>query len=181
LRLARDRVNLPLVVAQFDPLLRELEGSAKYHAEAKKQRECVLNKPAAKWAASDLDGKKHSLAGYRGKVVVLDFWYRGCGWCVKAMPQVKEVCKYFQGKPVVVLGMNTDSDENDARFVADKLQLNYPTLRAKGVPEKYGVQGFPTLIVIDRDGVLRGWHAGYSPTLREELVKTIEGLLGDGK
>jgi hypothetical protein len=59
----------------------------------------------------------------------------------------------------------------------DKLKLNYPTLRAEGLPEKYGVQGFPTLIIIDQKGVVRGRHVGYSPTLSEEVIKTIDGLL----
>ena len=137
----------------------------------------VLNKPAAAWTTTDLDGKKHSLAGYRGKVIVLDFWYRGCGWCIKAMPQIKEVTEHFRDRPVVVLGMNTDRKEADARFVAKSLKLNYATLKAAGLPEKYGVQAFPTLIIIDQEGIVRDRHVGYSPNLREELIETISGLL----
>lgn len=44
-------------------------------------------------------GKKHALKHYRGKVVVLDFWYRNCGWCLRAMPQVKEAATHFRGRP----------------------------------------------------------------------------------
>ncbi len=55
--------------------------------------------------------------------------------------------------------------------------LKYATLRAQGIPEKYGVQGFPTLILIDREGKVRDMHVGYSPTLRADLAKAIEGLL----
>jgi thiol-disulfide isomerase/thioredoxin len=177
LRDGRDKVKLPIVVAQFDAQLEQYKSSASYYAEEKKREDSVLNKAAADWSTEDIDGKKHSLAGYRGKVIVLDFWYRGCGWCIKAMPQIKEVVEHYQGKPVVVLGMNTDRDEKDARFVVDKLKLNYATLKAKGLPEKYSVQGFPTLIIIDQEGVVRGRHVGYSPTLREELVRKIDGLL----
>jgi len=177
LRDGRDKVKLPIVVAQFDAQLEQFKSSASYYAEEKKREDEVLNKAAADWSTEDIDGKRHSLAGYRGKVLVLDFWYRGCGWCIKAMPQIKEVAEHYQGKPVVVLGMNTDRDEKDARFVVDKLKLNYATLKAEGLPQKYGVQGFPTVIVIDQKGVVRGRHVGYSPTLREELIKQIDGLL----
>ena len=83
---------------------------------------------------------------------MLDFWYRGCGWCIRAMPQMKEVVAHYQAQPVEVFGMNTDDDEADARFVVDKLALNYPTLKADGLPEKYGVRGFPTLVIIDQSG-----------------------------
>jgi thiol-disulfide isomerase/thioredoxin len=105
------------------------------------------------------------------------FWYRGCGWCIKAMPQLNALAEDFAGRPVAVLGMNTDGNEADAKFVVDAMGLKYATLRAKGIPEKYGVQGFPTLILIDGEGKVRDMHVGYSPTLRAELAKAIEGLL----
>lgn len=97
------------------------------------------------------------------------------------MPQIKEVVEHYKVKPVVVLGMNTDDGEKDARFVVDKLQLNYATLQAAaGLSEKYGVQGFPTLILIDQEGIVRGRHVGYSPDLRDELIAEIDGLLARG-
>lgn len=181
LRDSRDKVKLPIIVAQFDAQLKQLKSSASYYAEEKKREGEVLNKAAADWSTEDIDGKKHSLEDYRGKVIVLDFWYRGCGWCIKAMPQIKEVVTHYEGKPVAVLGMNTDRQEKDARFVVDKLKLNYATLKAEGLPEKFGVQGFPTLILIDQKGVVRGRHVGYSATLREELIKQIDGLLAGGQ
>jgi thiol-disulfide isomerase/thioredoxin len=157
--------------------LQQLKGNIDYFARDKENEVGILNKPAAKWETTDVDGNKRALADYHGKVVVLDFWYRGCGWCIKAMPQIKDVAEHFRDKPVAVLGMNVDREMKNARFVMEKLKLNYPTLRAEGLPEKYGVQGFPTLIIIDQKGVVRGRHVGYSPTLSEEVTKTIDGLL----
>ena len=132
---------------------------------------------AAEWETKDLEGKPHSLKDYRGKVVILDFWYRGCGWCIRAMPQVKELAEDFRDEPVAVLGMNTDRKEEDARFVVEEMGLNYPNLKAEGLPEKYRVRGFPTLIIIDQEGKVADIHVGYSPTLREEVAKTVRGLL----
>ena len=71
--------------------------------------------------------------------------------------------------------MNTDRNEADAKFVADAMGLKYATLRAEGIPEKYGVQGFPTLILIDPEGTVRDVHVGYSPTLRADLAKDDRG------
>jgi thioredoxin-related protein len=48
------------------------------------------------------------------------------------------------------------------------------------LPEKYGVQGFPTFLVIDQQGIVRARHVGYSPTLREEMGRAIENLLQEG-
>ena len=56
----------------------------------------VTSKPAAKWKTKDLAGKTHAFADYRGKVVILDFWYRRCAYCIKAMPQVARIAREFK-------------------------------------------------------------------------------------
>ncbi len=145
--------------------------------EGVERRAKFLGKPAADFETTGIDGKKVKLADLRGKVVVLDFWYRGCGWCIKAMPQMNQLAEDFAGKPVAIFGMNTDRDEADAKFVIEKMGLKYPTLKAEEVPEKFGVQGFPTLIVIDQQGRVHDVHTGYSPTLREDVGKQIRNLL----
>jgi thiol-disulfide isomerase/thioredoxin len=150
--------------------------SAHLSNEEAEERE-VLNKPAAQWETTDLEGERHSLTDYRGKVLVLDFWFRNCAPCIMAMPQIKEIVEQFRGKRVVVLGMNIDQEEKDARFVVNRLHLNYPTLKGEGLPEKYNVHSCPTLVIIDQQGIVRGWHVGYSADLREKVTKTINLLL----
>ena len=43
--------------------------------------------------------------------------------------------------------MNTDKDEKDAKFVMEKMELKYPTLKGKGLPQRFGVR-IPDLIII---------------------------------
>ena len=174
---AKDALTLPILRDQIDGQLKKHTQMVSYYTEEAKNRSAVLGHPAADWETKDLEGKPHSLKGYRGKVVILDFWYRGCGWCIRAMPQVKELAADFKGQPVAVLGMNTDREEKDAKFVVDEMGLNYPVLKAQGVPEKYHVRGFPTLIIIDQEGKVADVHVGYSPTLRDEVAKAVKGLL----
>jgi thiol-disulfide isomerase/thioredoxin len=151
---------------------------AKYAKESANRFKDVLNKPSPDWSTTDIDGKPAKLADFRGKVVVMDFWYRGCGWCMYAMPQVIQLSQDYKDKPVVVLGMNTDQKEEDARFVIDTFGLKYSTIKADGIPPKYGIQGFPTLVIVDQEGVVRDVHVGYSPDLREKVSKKIDELLG---
>ncbi len=177
LKAARQGLARPEFRQQVDRLLAEHEQQAQYVVEAAERRAAVLGKSAPDWSTTDLEGKPHALKDYRGKVVLLDFWYRQCSWCVQAMPQVKEIAARFKDQPVVVLGMNTDPREEDARLVVEKMGLNYANLRAAGLPEKYKVQAFPTLVVIDQEGVVRDLHVGYSPTLKKEVVRSVERLL----
>ena len=50
-------------------------------------------------------------------------------------------------------------------------------LKATGLPEKYSVRGFPTLVILDQEGVIRDVHVGYSPTLKKDVVESVEKLL----
>jgi thiol-disulfide isomerase/thioredoxin len=175
----RTTVKTEVIQAQLDHDLAMRARTTRYtEGQAQRMAE-VLGKPSPSWRATDLAGSTHSIEACRGKVVILDFWYRGCGWCIRAMPQVQRVAAHFQGRPVEVFGMNTDREEENARFVSEKMALSYPTLKAEGLTERYGVQGFPTLLIIDQDGVVRDIHVGYSPTLAKSVIATVEKLLAD--
>jgi thiol-disulfide isomerase/thioredoxin len=177
LRSAREAMKNEELVKQIDHDIKQHGQYVSYYVEDAKKRQAILDKPATEWSCKDLDGKEHALKDYRGRVVVLDFWYRGCGWCIRAMPQMKEIATHYADKPVTIFGMNTDRNEDDARFVIDKMGLNYGNLKATGVPEKYKVQGFPTLLIIDQEGVLRDIHVGYSADLKEKVIESIDRLL----
>jgi thiol-disulfide isomerase/thioredoxin len=175
---AQKDVSVPLIKEQLDDSVKSYERMASYVAGEAARRAKVVGHPAAEWEAADLKGKSHTLKEYHGKVVIMDFWYRGCGWCMRAMPQVKQLAAEFKGQPVVVLGMNTDRDEADAKFVVDKMKLDYATLKIEqNLPEKYGVQGFPTMIIIDQQGKVHDMHVGYSPTLQREVGEIVRQLL----
>jgi thiol-disulfide isomerase/thioredoxin len=177
LKATRAELQLPEFQKQVDEMISRHDQTAKWPLEKAKMWEEVLNKPAAEWDTIDFDGKAHALKDYRGKVVILDFWFRGCGWCIRAMPQMKQIAEHFKDKPVVVVGMNTDNKEEDAKFIIEKMGLNYRNLKATGLPEKYKVRGFPTLLILDRQGIVRDIHVGYSPTLKDDVVRSVERLL----
>ena len=93
------------------------------------------------------------------------------------MPQLRQITEHFKDKPIVVFGMNNDEKEEDAKFVIEKLGLNYRNLKATGLSDKYKVAGMPTLLILDPQGIVRDIHVGYSPTLRDDVVRSVERLL----
>jgi thiol-disulfide isomerase/thioredoxin len=179
LQRAASKLTSPILKTQAESLLANHDATAKYAVQASERRAKVVGKQAANFETTDLDGHPFSLKNLEGQVAVLDFWYRGCGWCIRAMPQVNEVARSFQGRPVAVVGMNTDREIDDAKFVVEKMGLEYTNIKAEGLPEKFQVQGFPTLVVIDQKGVVRDFHVGYSPTLAAKLTETINSLLAE--
>jgi thiol-disulfide isomerase/thioredoxin len=144
----------------------------------------LLGKPSPDWTTTDLEGKPHRLADYRGQVVLLDFWYRGCGYCIQAMPQIKQLVADFEGQPVAVIGINRDKHLPDAHFVIEAMELNYPTFKnetenGKLIEDAYRINSWPSLVLLDRQGVVRHIHLGNFPTLRANLGEEIRSLLAE--
>lgn len=107
----------------------------------------------------------------------MDFWYRGCPWCVMAFPQVKKLAEYYRDLPVAVLGMNVDKEESDARYMIDKMVLAYTNLKAGEIAKAYGISGYPHLVIIDQKGVIRDVHIGYTPDLFDQVVRSVNAML----
>jgi peroxiredoxin len=179
LALAALGATLPDIKAQYQRDLAQHDEYVREDREEQGRRVAIIDKPAFDFSTKDVDGKPHKLSDYRGKVVVLDFWYRGCGWCMFAMPQIKQVVNDFKDQPVAVMGMNVDKIDDDARFVINVQKLNYPTLKSTfpEAKQNFGVQVYPTLIVIDQQGVVRDIEVGYGPKLRDNLEIAIRKLL----
>ncbi|HWB61681.1 MAG TPA: TlpA disulfide reductase family protein [Chthoniobacteraceae bacterium] len=172
---ARRKVKLGVVTDQFDAMIAQVEESSKMFGGGE-TAQTLLNKPAPDWMTSDLDGNQHALDEYKGRVLILDFWDKNCALCVLDIPQVMDIARHYAGKLVAVVGVNTDPNENDARLVMEALKVNYPMVRGAELAEKYKTCGCPMLVVIDAKGIVRGCFAGNSAVLREEAIKTVDGL-----
>ena len=178
LTLAGQSATMEQIQVQYATLLKRFDGDAKWALRNAKGREELLRAAPADWELSDFDGKPHRLRDYRGRVVVLDFWYRGCGWCIKAMPEIKELAQAYKSKGVAVLGMNVDEEDEDALSVIRREQITYTTLKARPAEKIYhsGDFGCPFFIVLDQTGRVRYVEIGYSKYLARRLGIVIDRL-----
>jgi thiol-disulfide isomerase/thioredoxin len=142
----------------------------------------MVGKPAPEFFATDLEtGRPVKLADFRGKVVVLDFWGYWCGPCVLEMPHLIELRRKFEGRPLAIVAMHDQSVQSRAEYdrkidlprqrVWGGRDLPFRVLLDRPDPKKsedrdpegtgmtvnrYGIEGFPTLFVIDQDGTMVG-------------------------
>jgi len=179
LRETRRGVQLPVVAERLDAEIALVGNSAKWRVEQRAKEDALIGQPYPAWEITDLEGGKRALADYRGRIVVLDFWSRNSSVGIWAMPQMKEVAAHYAGRPVTILGMNTDRDDAVARQAVEVLKPNYPTLKAQGLTAKLKLPNLPRLVIIDQRGMVRELSIGFSETLRADLIKIVDRLLAE--
>jgi peroxiredoxin len=141
-----------------------------------------------------LDGKVHSLRDYRGHVVLLAFWQWWCPPCLIEMPHLQALQDGHREDGLVVLGVS-DRVNHTARTkiqeVLAKTGTSYPALidPTGGVLRDYGVNSYPTTVLIGRDGIVRwvdfGFPKGREDVIEQQVSTALKGggnsSLGDGE
>ena len=124
----------------------------------------------------DLNGKEVSLRDYRGKWVILDFWGSWCIWCIKGFPHLKEVYEANKDR-LEVIGIDCQDTEEAWRAACDKYQLPwvnvYNVTKEGSVDQLYGIQGFPTKIIISPKGKIMNITTGDDPSFYDTLNKLM--------
>jgi len=176
---SRDKAATPEVLEAYDAALALHDRDVDYAIEIALNRQLLYSKPPIDWETTAFDGKPHRSADYRGKVVIMDFWYRGCGHCIKAMPKIQRLAAKYEEQAVRVLSMSIDRKAEDAQFVIDTLGIEYPVLRSHELVGSFGVRGFPTFVVLDQSGRVALRVSGNSETLEKTISDVVDDLLAD--
>lgn len=139
-------------------------------------------RPAPAFTLPDYpDRRRVSLADYRGKVVLLNFWYPSCGPCRGEFPTLQRVLDKYKDRGFAILSLNVLPDEQ--AFVMPYLTRNRFTFHAletdiEWAEKAYAARGFPTNLLVDgegrimfRPGIIRG------PREQRTFELQIEALL----
>ena len=142
---------------------------------------CPLDaKPAnLDFTLKDMHGNDVTLADYRGKVILLDFWATWCGPCKVEIPGFVEMQQKYGPDGFQVIGISIDDRAEQLKPFADEMKMNYPVLVGLGrddVTDAFGpVFGVPTTLIISRDEKICVTHAGM--TAKETFESQIKALL----
>jgi peroxiredoxin len=116
-------------------------------------------------AARTVSGDSLRLSDFRGKVVLLDFFYSTCGPCRQAIPRLVELSREYTGKDVAILGIDSHepADSKLLLRLLETREVRYPVLLpTKETDREYRVSGYPTVFIIGRDGRIAAVHVGFS-------------------
>lgn len=122
----------------------------------------LLNSPAPDFVLKSLDGSTVALGDFRGKPVLINFWATWCAPCLIEMPLLQD--RYDRYAPdLTILAVNFNESEADVQSYVDELGLTFEVLLDPGGVvngQVYRVLGYPTTVVVDREGLIRAIHIG---------------------
>ena len=121
---------------------------------------------------------------YRGQVVVLVFWATWCSSCKQELVALKSLAENFPQNLFMIASICTDPEAVDAvKAIVRSLDIPYPVLLDQGanVFRQYNLRGYPTTLIIDRQGRVSFIRFGYSPAIMKQITMKIESLLEPGE
>lgn len=129
------------------------EGWLKYQESIKNQEGVVAGAKAPAFTLNNIHGEKVSLADFKGKYIALDFWGTWCSPCVSGMPKMKEYHDKYKDKVVFIGIANNEKEEKWKSFLQDNGYDWVQLLENKTdkTHVAYGVTGFPTKFLLDKD------------------------------
>ncbi len=132
---------------------------------------------AAELSGKTLDGKDVSLAGLKGKVVLVDFWATWCDPCKAEIPELVKLQDALGPKGFVILGVSMDEVAAEVAPFAKTMKINYPVVLNGGErpPKGWVVPGLPTAYLIGRDGKVLSRKFGSKSV--EKLAAEVEAAL----
>ncbi|NOS99484.1 MAG: redoxin domain-containing protein [Phycisphaerales bacterium] len=148
---------------------------ADYH-ELVTVKQSPIGKPLADLRGVDVQGREVSLDQFKDKLVMVDFWTTWCEPCKDEMPVLQATWEKYKDDGVEWLGVSADTDDVDRlwKTMVERNGLGGVQLRSPQWAETMHVNSYPTVLVVDRHGVVRANVRG------GQLAETLEALMAEG-
>ena len=138
----------------------------------------IIGKRAPDFTMTDLNGHEISSETTKGKVVVLNFWFVSCKPCIAEIPELNEVYKTYKNNSDVVFASITFDKKEKVDVFLEKHPLQYPVVSdAKEICTLFKTSGYPTNLVIDKNGNFYDYISGGFPEIGHQISNSIQNAL----
>jgi len=135
--------------------------------------------PAPELKAHDLGGAPRTLADYRGKVVLLNFWATWCPPCQREMPSLERLRTRMAGRPLEIVAISSAETPEEVGAFLSRMKLGFPVLldTDSSNTRRWKVFALPTTFVLDAEGRVRHVLTGPTEWDEGEALAVVEALL----
>jgi thiol-disulfide isomerase/thioredoxin len=158
--------NQPIDISKTTPVTRQPTTGSK------------IGNSAPVFKSVDLRGNTISLADYRGKPVLLNFWATWCPPCRNEMPFLQQVYDEFKDKGLVWIEIDIQESQDEVNGFLAANNLSLPTIidNTGGIANNYDIASIPTTFFIDSNGIIKQKIVGGFPN-RDYLVQELQSIL----
>lgn len=168
--------------AYFKKYVKDPQAIEKYEAYYQLWLPVAIGEKAAPLVATNLNGDTVTLDDFKGKIVVMDFWYAACSACRHQIRTfLPAVHHEFENEDVVFVMANIDKDPENWRRAIEKdksvgVHIWLPNQKHNEFIKAMHISSYPTYIILDREGRIFNIHAPIpeSPQLGEEIRKALK-------
>jgi thiol-disulfide isomerase/thioredoxin len=134
---------------------------------------------APDFTLKDLNAVSLSLSSLKGKVVFLNFWGSWCYYCREEMPSIQQMYNKLKNKNFEILAVNVNDTPKEAGDYIKSNAFTFPVVLdlEYQASQIYGIKGFPTTYVIDREGYLIGKLIGSRDWDTPEVIEVFNKIL----
>ncbi len=140
--------------------------------------------PVKEFSLPDLEGKQHTLAQYKGKWIVINYWATNCQPCLKEIPELENFHRRHKDTDAVVLGVNyEDIKLSWLKDFIQSVKMTYLVLLAEeGKVTPFGsIVMLPTTIIVSPDGRIMGLQRGaVTAEMIDKYIKSQSGATKEG-
>jgi thiol-disulfide isomerase/thioredoxin len=112
------------------------------------------------------------LSQLKGKMVLLEFWIKNCGYCIAAVPKINALAKKYKGRKFQVIGINAHDTKEEVETFIIRNNPSYQTVYASGkLCSDYGVMAYPSFFLIDKKGLIL-YSGPLEPETFERFLET---------
>jgi len=141
----------------------------------------LIGKSAPNLKMIDINGNTISPENTKEKVVVLNFWFTSCKPCISEIPELNEVYEKYKNDTNVVFASITYDKQDKVNSFLKKFPIKYPVVsNAKEICDLFKITGYPTNIIIDKNGNYFDYISGGFPQIGHQISNSIKNAL-DGK
>ena len=130
-------------------------------------------------AARLADAQPLALQSFRGQVLYVDFWASWCVPCRLSMPALDALHRKHAARGFAVVGVNKDTTLADAQRFLARVPVGFTLVQDRGdaLARAFDVKAMPSGYLVDRRGVVRRVHRGFTAETAAALEREIEDLL----